>query len=183
MYPWFKTCATENNTEQDNGKMERVKVQCKKAIVIPADEKIVLNGYTRKVPTGIGVPILVEPPTQSTLPTGLFSCSYVMSSPRPTSSNQAEEHKVSQPSSTFAECMATGSSNHENTITFDFSDSPLPEEWKEQITTNLNSIPEVFAMSDLAMVTQLQSSTRYESLIQHYSSRGQGPFTHHTMKL
>ncbi len=137
--------------------------------------------------TKLGPLILVEPPTQSTLPTGLSFSSYVMSSPQQTSfkvlirlknetahnitvpancsiaelsiplslstadliKQSTKEHKMSQPPSTTAECMATGSSNHENTITFDFSDSPLPEEWKEQITTKLNSIPEVFAMGDL----------------------------------
>lgn len=34
-------------------------------------------------------------------------------------------------------------------LTFDFADSPLPEEWKERITKKLNSVSEVFALSDL----------------------------------
>lgn len=42
-----------------------------------------------------------------------------------------------------------GSTNHTDTITFDFTDSPLSEEWKERITNKLNSIPEVFARGDL----------------------------------
>lgn len=34
-------------------------------------------------------------------------------------------------------------------LTFDFVDSPLPEEWKERITKKLNSVSEVFALCDL----------------------------------
>lgn len=34
-------------------------------------------------------------------------------------------------------------------IEFDFSDSPLSEQWKDRITRKLNSIPEVFARGDL----------------------------------
>ena len=34
-------------------------------------------------------------------------------------------------------------------ITFNFSDSPVPAEWKEHITWKLNSMPEVFAQNDL----------------------------------
>ena len=34
-------------------------------------------------------------------------------------------------------------------ITFNFSDSPVPAEWKEHITWKLNSMPEVFAQHDL----------------------------------
>ena len=186
--PLVRDLCCRNIIEQGNGVVRKVKLQCKKAIVIPAGEKMVLNGYTRKVPTGTGVPLLVEPPTQSSLPGGLFFCSYIMSSPRQTSSkvpvllknetthditvpvnrniaelsipvslsplsatsNKADEQQVSQsPSTTGAEVMTISPTNPENSITFDFSDSPLPEDWKKRITTKLNSIPEVFSMGDL----------------------------------
>lgn len=49
---------------------------------------------------------------------------------------------------------ATGSNkassvSSEDSIPFDFSDSPLSEEWKGRIRRKLNSIPEVFAKNDL----------------------------------
>ncbi len=34
-------------------------------------------------------------------------------------------------------------------LTFDFTDSPLSEEWKERITRKLNSVSDAFALSDL----------------------------------
>ena len=73
-----------NKTQQD-GKVGRVKLQCKSGIVIPAGQKIALNGRTRNAPTAPGVNLLVEPPTHSSLPGGLVFCSYIMSSPRQTS--------------------------------------------------------------------------------------------------
>ena len=179
----YSTCHTKQNTDM----VGKVKLQCKKAIVIPPGEKRVLSGYVRRVPTHKGGPLLVEPSTQSSLPSGLSFCSYVMSSPQQTcfkvpillknetahnitvppnhsvaelsiphslsplstSSDKVEEDQVSQPLSSAAERTTVGSTNHTDTITFDFADSSLPEEWKERITKKLNSIPEVFASGDL----------------------------------
>lgn len=43
----------------------------------------------------------------------------------------------------------TECSNTKGSITLDFGESPLPEEWKARITQKFNSIPEFFALSDL----------------------------------
>lgn len=176
----YDTCQIEQNTDT----VGRVKLQCKKATVIPAGEKRVLSGYVRRVSTNKGDPLLVEPSTHFSLPSGLSFCSYVMSSPQqtsfkvpillknetahsitvppnynvaelsiphslsplPTSSNKAEEDTMLQPLSSETD-TTTNSTN--NTVTFDFTDSPLSEQWKERITSRLNSIPEVFARGDL----------------------------------
>ncbi|XP_025752898.1 uncharacterized protein LOC112841852 [Oreochromis niloticus] len=59
-----------------------VKSQCKTNIVIPAGQKIALNGRVRNVCAGPGSTLLVEPHSQSSLPGGLIFSSYVMSRPR-----------------------------------------------------------------------------------------------------
>lgn len=66
----------------------------------------------------------------------------------PKQDTKTETCKSSRPPSDTAACnsMCTLDSSK---LTFDFTDSPLPEEWKERITRKLNSVPEVFALSDL----------------------------------
>lgn len=172
---------------QQDGQVGRVKLQSKNAIVIPAGKKVALNGRARHVTTVNGAPLLVEPPTKSSLPGGLILCSYIMASPRQTSfkvpillKNESAHditvsaHRIlaelSVPQSisplaslhgiegemqdlngtnTAAQDLTAGQVNPENLIQFDFAESPLSEEWKNRITTKLNSIPEVFARGDL----------------------------------
>lgn len=76
----YSTC----QLSQNNDIVGRVKLQCKKAIVIPAGEKRVLSGYVKRVPTNKGDPLLIEPSIRSSLPSGLFFCSYVMPRPQKT---------------------------------------------------------------------------------------------------
>lgn len=45
--------------------------------------------------------------------------------------------------------MLMSDPSQKSDITFNFSDSPVPAEWKERITKKLNSMPEVFAQNDL----------------------------------
>lgn len=59
------------------------------------------------------------------------------------------EGRESPPASSPTGCYTAPSVTSENSIAFDFSDSPLSEEWKERIRKKLNSIPEVFAKDDL----------------------------------
>ena len=68
--------------EQDNGRVGKVKLQDKHCVTVPAGHKMVLNGYTRKVPVGAGTTLAVEPSSQSKLPIGLLFCSYVLACPR-----------------------------------------------------------------------------------------------------
>lgn len=60
-----------------------------------------------------------------------------------------EKAQTILPASTVVSCNAVCSTSHDNKITFDFTDSPLSEEWRNRIAEKLNSIPEVFAMNDL----------------------------------
>lgn len=139
---------------------------------------MVLTGYARNVSLPLGTPILVESSSHSNLPSGLLFCNYVLTCPARTSfkvhvlvqnctdrditvpskkiiaelsvplslSNPAQT--VTKDSLLAAPCAGV-CSNTKGSITFDFGVSPLPEEWKARITKKLNSIPEVFALSDL----------------------------------
>lgn len=72
-----------NKTQQD-GRVGRVKLQSKNTIVIPAGKKMAVDDRARHVPMVHGAPLLVERPTNVSLPGGLICCSYIMASPRQT---------------------------------------------------------------------------------------------------
>ncbi len=75
---------------------------------------------------------------------------FVPSALSPLESKSAKERELSVVSSTTkVGCNAVCTTNLENKITFDFTDSPLSEKWKDIITTKLNSISDVFATGDL----------------------------------
>lgn len=82
--PLIRDLYSRCQTKQGNDMVRRVKLQCKKAIVILAGEKRVLSGCAKKVPTNKGDPLLVEPSTQFSLPSVLPFCNYVMSRPQQT---------------------------------------------------------------------------------------------------
>ena len=78
--PLIKTLYNRFKMNQQNGRVGTVKLQSKKCVIIPAGERLVLNGYARHVPVSTNATLLVEPP-QYSLPAGLLFCSYVMTSP------------------------------------------------------------------------------------------------------
>lgn len=57
--------------------------------------------------------------------------------------------KAPQPSATTAMCNSISSSESASTLQFDFTDSPLCEEWRKRVTERLNSMSDVFATHDL----------------------------------
>lgn len=116
---------------------------------------LILCSYVLTSPrrTSFKVPIILQNETthEITLPANcclaeLYAPS-ALSSLRNTSAKEEKPSVVS--STTKVGCNAVCSTNPKNKITFDFTDSSLSEEWKDRITTKLNSIPEVFAMGDL----------------------------------
>ncbi|KAK7925002.1 hypothetical protein WMY93_007312 [Mugilogobius chulae] len=62
--------------------------------------------------------------------------------------NKIAATEKSQSAPNVATCTSLQTSES-NQLTFDFTDSPLSEEWKERITKKLNSMSEVFALNDL----------------------------------
>lgn len=47
--------------------------------------------------------------------------------------------------------VATDSQMPSERLAFNLDDSPMPEEWKQRISDQLNSIPEVFAVDELSL--------------------------------
>ena len=80
--PLVKSLWSRYKIKQDNGRVGKVKLQGKRCVTVPAGHKMVLNGYTRKVPVGAGTTLAVKPSSQSKLPSGLLFCSYVLACPR-----------------------------------------------------------------------------------------------------
>ena len=66
----------------------------------------------------------------------------------------AEVHAIQQVIAK-EQCISSSNSNHSKSepahskMEFDFGDSPVPPEWKDKVTSLLNSMPEVFAQNDL----------------------------------
>ncbi|KAL0150798.1 hypothetical protein M9458_053880, partial [Cirrhinus mrigala] len=173
-----KELSNRRRIELRNGKVANVKLQGRVAQTVSAGQKMVLTGYARNVPLPLGAPVLVEPSSHSNLPSGLLFCNYVLTCPARTSFKvpilvqNCTDHDITVPSkktiaelsvplslSSLTQSMPNDHSievpyegvctNTKGSISFDFGDSPLQEEWKVRITQKLNSIPEVFALSDL----------------------------------
>lgn len=114
---------------------------------------------------------VLSPPTISSLPGGLLVASVLHTLPGKrffslpvVVKNEAQTDIVIPPRSVIAEMHAVQqvvnkpltSDNGEmkgrpgsSQITVDFGNSPLPPEWKERISALLNSMPEVFALTDM----------------------------------
>ena len=66
----------------------------------------------------------------------------------------AEVHAIQQVIAK-EQCISSSNSNHSKSepahskMEFVFGDSPVPPEWKDKVTSLLNSMPEVFAQNDL----------------------------------
>lgn len=175
---FVKELSNQHKMELKNGRVANVKVQGKVAHTVSAGQKMVLTGYARNVSLSLGTPILVESSSHSNLPSGLLFCNYVLtflartSFKVPVLVQNCTDHDItvlskkiiaelsvplslSNPTQTvtkdssLAVRCAGVCSNTKGSITFDFGESPLPEELKARITQKLNSIPEVFALSDL----------------------------------
>ncbi|KAL0172982.1 hypothetical protein M9458_033293, partial [Cirrhinus mrigala] len=147
-----------------------VKMQGKMPQVIPARETVVVEGDEKS--------IVVEYPSSSPLPGGPLVKAGLVDFPqlRPHKlpvviSNESDhdivipakriiaeicahqtillkEHSVTDQSQNSQNSSETQSSQ-EPTLNFNFGDSPVPLEWKQRITQQLNNMPEVFAHHDL----------------------------------
>ncbi|RXN19590.1 Retrovirus-related Pol polyprotein from transposon 412 [Labeo rohita] len=155
-----------------------VKMQGKMPQVIPARETVVVEGVALVSGFQDEKSIVVEYPLSSPLPGGLLVKAGLVDFPqlRPhrlpvVISNESDhdivipakriiaeicahqtillkEHSVTDQSQNSQNSSETQSSQ-EPTINFNFGDSPVPLEWKQRITQQLNNMPEVFAHHDL----------------------------------
>nr|XP_055059066.1 uncharacterized protein LOC129442817 [Misgurnus anguillicaudatus]XP_055059067.1 uncharacterized protein LOC129442817 [Misgurnus anguillicaudatus] len=102
--------------------------------------------------TSFKVPILLQNETahEITLPRKCCLAElYVPSVLSSLKETPVEEKESKFLPSAVVSCNAMCSTNHDNKISFDFTNSPLSEEWKNRITEKLNSISDVFATNDL----------------------------------
>ncbi|RXN02810.1 extracellular calcium-sensing receptor-like protein [Labeo rohita] len=155
-----------------------VKMQGKMPQVIPARETVVVEGVALVSGFQDEKSIVVEYPSSSPLPGGLLVKAGLVDFPqlRPHKlpvviSNESDhdivipakriiaeicahqtillkKHSVTDQSQNSQNSSETQSSQ-EPTLNFNFGDSPVPLEWKQRITQQLNNMPEVFAHHDL----------------------------------
>lgn len=148
--------------------------------VVPAQGRVLLEGCVRS--SSAGECAIVEQPTTSTLPGGIFVECCLVTLPKkhphrlPIWVRNETEHDVTLPSRcVIAELHSPAkiydespiSTKNDDTVkccnvtaqpvdepahpdlTFDFGNSPLPQEWKERVTQRLSAYADVFAQHDL----------------------------------
>ncbi|KAL6459833.1 hypothetical protein MHYP_G00315920 [Metynnis hypsauchen] len=149
-----------------------VKMQGQIPQVIPAGETVVVEGVALVSGLQDEKSVVIEYPSSSPLPGGLLVKAGLVDFPRlrphklPVIISNESDHDVVIPAKcTIAEvsayqtilskeqCMTKQSELSqrppETTLNFNFGDSPVPLEWKERITRQLNNMPDVFAHHDL----------------------------------
>ncbi|CAI5672770.1 unnamed protein product [Oreochromis niloticus] len=170
---------TELRRKQTSGNHQGVvKLQGKVPQLIPAGSTVVVEGVALGRGLQDEKSVIVEYPSSSPLPGGLLLKAGLVDFPqrRPHKlpvviSNESDHDIVIPAKCTIAEVSAYQTillkehnktkqsepsqrtpetpSSQEPTITFNFGDSPVPLEWKQRITQQLSSMPEVFAQHDL----------------------------------
>ena len=164
------------NEVSSTGKMGLMTLKSKEQQVIPAKERVLLEGYV-KVDTS-GECAVIEQPTSSTLPGGILVESCLVTLPKhcpyklPVWVRNETEHDITLPSTCVIAELHTPDEIHDNlpastkmtdpvqcrpvtaqsaktNLTFDFSDSLLPKEWQDRVTKSLNAYADVFAQHDL----------------------------------
>uniref|UniRef100_A0A3B3H990 Gypsy retrotransposon integrase-like protein 1 n=1 Tax=Oryzias latipes TaxID=8090 RepID=A0A3B3H990_ORYLA len=143
--------------------------------IIPAGQHCVLGGFACVKTETTGNWAVVEPPSKSSLPGGVFvsNCLITLSdsfSQRvPVAVRNENKHDVViSPRTVIAEIQALqevvtskqiqdesmengtlAKSSESTKLSIDFGDSPVPLKWKERIREKLSTMPDVFAQHDL----------------------------------
>lgn len=143
--------------------------------VVPAGQSVILEGMVNISSAHSEKYVIIEQPSASSLPSGLLVSASLVSLPKkqpcrlPVVLKNETDHDIVIPSKTIlADINAVmrviqkeqtvkqpnppdmqRESSQQAKLSFDFGDSPLPPEWKDRITTMLNSMPEVFSHHDL----------------------------------
>ncbi len=154
-----------------NGYLGLVRLQSKEPVIVPAKQIIALCGKASISCLPVREFILLDPPITSSLPGGiLFPSSVVQVASVPQQKwtvqlrNESNRDVVLQPNAVIAEVHAIESilprqcemgsvpssqCSSKSVITFDFVDSPLSQEWKDQVSKKLNDMSDVFSQHDL----------------------------------
>lgn len=149
-----------------------VKLKGNQQEVVPAGSTVVLEGLVQVKGPLFEKWVSVEPATTPFLPGGILVASCLHSLPSrqrivqlpvvlrndshtdiviPPKAVIAEAHAVQRVEKEFSKVDADSEEADSilPKVPVDFGDSPLPPEWKERITSMLNSMPDVFALHDL----------------------------------
>lgn len=154
-----KQCSDEN--------IGLVRMQGKDKVIVPAGKTVVLEGTVTVKKFHTERSVLLEHPSVSSLPAGLLVKACLLDSPSnqpcklPVVVSNESEHDITIPAkSVIAELSAIRAvlshkqsvsepsgcePSKTSSVTFDFTDSPIPSDWKDCITQKLSSMPEVFA--------------------------------------
>lgn len=164
----LKTLETRRK-QNTSGVLGHVRLRGNVPEVMPAGQTVVVKGSVA-VPVGIDKCVVVEHPSDSSLPGGVFvkRCLLTISSSQsvwlPVVLKNETEHDIAippkciiaelhvvefvlpQPSvSPVSERLPTQESN----FALNFGESPLPPEWRERISAKLREMPDVFSQHDL----------------------------------
>lgn len=154
--------------QNTNGVLGHVRLKSKVPEVMAAGQTVVVEGSVA-VPCGADKCVVVDHPSNSSLPGGVFvkRCLLTLSKTRPyhlpvVLTNETEHDIAIPPRCIVAELHAiksvlpppnTSVDKHlpaqELNFTLNFGESPLPQEWKDRITKKLREMPEVFSQHDL----------------------------------
>lgn len=156
--------------QSKDGNLGLVKMYGQGPQLVPAGQTMVLEGCVAANRFSTEKSVVLEHPSSSSLPGGLLVKTCLVDLPAkqpckvPVILTNESDHDVIVPQrciigeiSAFQRVFSkehgvlTSRSDcpQKPDITFNFSDSPAPAEWKERITKKLNSMPEVFAQNDL----------------------------------
>lgn len=159
---------------------------------IAAGQTKVFKGSVSCRTPNIGKWVMVESPKSASLPGGIMVTDSLVSLPSrqprciPVTLKNESDHDITlSPKAVIAEIHAVTSvqsvknpdSDHHTKpdlnpdLTFDFTNSPVPHEWKERITEKLRSMPEVFALHELDF-------SRTDKTKHHITLSDETPFKH-----
>ncbi|KAL1269812.1 hypothetical protein QQF64_032101 [Cirrhinus molitorella] len=150
--------------QNTTGILGHVRLKSKAPKVLAAGQTVVLGGSVT-VPCGVKQTLLVEHSPDSSLPGGVFVKRCLLNQSDnllnhlPVVLTNETKHDITiQPRCVIAELQAvdpafplsqSSSGNGVGDFTFNFDDSPLPQEWKDRISKKLREMPEVFSQHDL----------------------------------
>lgn len=156
--------------QSSDGRLGLVSLRYTGPSVIPAGEKVVLEGYANIDNVNNEKCLLLEQPTMSSLPGGIFVECCLINVPRdspykipvvvrnesdrdiclPVRSVIGELSAVKEivPTKNTASCTSQTNNQPSSNLNFDFGES-LPEEWKDRMTDKLNTFSDIFSHHDL----------------------------------
>lgn len=171
-------CLELRQKQTNNSQPSVVTLQGRSSKVIPAGETVVVEGVALAYCLQNEKFVVIEQPSLPSLPGGLLVTASLVDIPqqRPYKlpvviSNESDHDIVIPAKCAIAEISAYQSillqehsvvkqseplpkspeaqSNNKHNLNFNFSESPIPSEWRERITQQLNNMPDVFAQHDL----------------------------------